>query len=225
MERDSALYLRQLDIFDVSRAHVPVTVIGAGSLGSWLVLGLAKLGFDNITVYDFDSVALHNIPNQFYTMRDGDEEVGPELKVEALRRLVDFFSGVEIAIRPEKFQAQPLEGIIIATPDNMATRKSVFMRCTENSRVLRFLDGRMGGQSYRTYAIDPNDHAQRDFYLKRWYPDEAGAEEKCTERGVVYNAVACAMDLVNLTKRFVMGQEVPREIVVDSGGLWREVTW
>jgi shikimate 5-dehydrogenase len=58
-------FLRQLDIADPSKfKDKPVTVIGAGEIGAATVVALAKTGFENITVYDFDTVEEHNFPNQ-----------------------------------------------------------------------------------------------------------------------------------------------------------------
>lgn len=223
------MYLRQQDIFNREKADTPITVIGAGSLGSWLVLGLAKLGFKDITVYDDDQVELHNIPNQFFSEADTQDDSGIEgsglYKVFALQRNVERFTNIDIKIHAERFERQPLSGLVIVTPDNMATRKQVFLRCMDNANVMFFMDGRMGGQTYKCYAADPNNAAQAQYYLGTWHSDEQGSQEECTARGVGYNAVMCSMELVNMAKRKVMGQEVPKAIIADSGGMWREVTW
>lgn len=218
----SDMYLRQQDIFDKTKVDTPITVIGAGSLGSWLVLGLAKLGFKDITVFDDDIVELHNIPNQAFLIRDAELGV---TKVMALGAIVRQATGVEITMRAERFERQPLSGLVIVTPDNMATRRQVFMRCIDNVGITFFLDGRMGGQTYKVYGVNPNVPAQAQYYLSNWHSDEEGSQEQCTARGVGYNAVMCAMELVNLAKRHVMGQDVPRSIITDAMGMWREVYW
>ena len=42
---------RQLDVLDVPRlASIPITVIGAGAIGSFTVLALAKSGAERIVV-------------------------------------------------------------------------------------------------------------------------------------------------------------------------------
>ena len=41
-------------------------VIGAGAIGSYTVMGLAKMGAKKITVYDHDSLETHNFDSQFY---------------------------------------------------------------------------------------------------------------------------------------------------------------
>ena len=222
------MYLRQQEIFDQTKAAQPITVIGAGSLGSWLVLGLAKLGFSDITVFDDDIVELHNIPSQFYNMINADgiaTDGEAETKVMALHNNINLFTDIRIKIHPERFERQPLKGLVIVTPDNMATRKSVFLRCVDNMNVPYFIDGRMGGQTYKIYAVNPNNAADAQYYLRHWHSDEEGSPEPCTARGVGYNAAMCAMEMVNVAKRVAMGQDVPKEIIYDSGGMWREVAW
>jgi hypothetical protein len=61
MIMDSTYFLRQLDIADPTKfKDKPVTVIGTGGIGAATVVALAKTGFQNITVYYFDTVEEHN---------------------------------------------------------------------------------------------------------------------------------------------------------------------
>ena len=74
-------FLRQSDIFDPGSFPWPVTVIGAGGIGSAVLLGLAKLGVSDFTIFDDDDVEPHNLPNQLlYTEAD----IG-SLKVDAAK--------------------------------------------------------------------------------------------------------------------------------------------
>ena len=87
---DETRYHRQLDILDPKSMDVPVTIIGAGATGSFTALSLAKMGIRNITIYDFDTVEEHNLPNQFYRQCDLGKR-----KVEALRE-----AGAAVADKP-----------------------------------------------------------------------------------------------------------------------------
>ena len=72
---DSTYSLRQLEIAYPSQfKDRPITVIGAGGIGAATVVALAKTGFENITVYDFDTVEQHNLPNQLLPMWVGDQD-------------------------------------------------------------------------------------------------------------------------------------------------------
>ena len=72
---DSTYFLRQLDIADPSKfKDKPVTVIGAGGIGAATAVALAKTGFENITVYDFDTLEEHNIPSQLLPIWVGEQD-------------------------------------------------------------------------------------------------------------------------------------------------------
>ena len=75
-------YRKQINLIDAEEVNVPINVIGCGALGSWLVLFLLKMGFKNITVYDFDNIEEHNIPNQCFS----ESQVGMA-KVDAMDSL------------------------------------------------------------------------------------------------------------------------------------------
>ena len=59
---------RHRELFNPENFNTPIHIIGVGATGSWLALGLAKLGLSNITVWDFDSIEEHNIANQAYNV-------------------------------------------------------------------------------------------------------------------------------------------------------------
>jgi len=73
---------RQLGIVSPAQLQSPIVVIGAGGIGSWAVLALAKMGCPNITVIDFDTVEDHNVATQFYK-----ESQIKMFKVDALEEL------------------------------------------------------------------------------------------------------------------------------------------
>ena len=74
----SEYLVRQLDILPPEQTITPITIIGAGAIGSFVALSLAKMGFDDITVYDFDKI-------ESYIKHDRDEE----LTYGGLQQLVD----------------------------------------------------------------------------------------------------------------------------------------
>jgi len=97
-------YMNQIDLFNPINQKLKIIILGAGSLGSFICLNLAKLGFDNIDVWDYDIVECQNIPNQFYKLKDIDK-----FKVEALKEIVKEFTDVDINIHNEKVKWDLLE--------------------------------------------------------------------------------------------------------------------
>ena len=73
-------FQRQLDLANPAQLKVPITILGAGAVGSFTTLTLAKLGCSSLTVYDPDTVEVHNLPNQYFSvpsasLRDVNSEI------------------------------------------------------------------------------------------------------------------------------------------------------
>src|SRR5580765_3063387 len=78
-------------------AGQPLTICGAGALGSHLADNLARQGFRQLRAIDRDRIEEHNVGTQLY----GESEIGA-WKVEVLRQRLFRATGVEIeAIRKE----------------------------------------------------------------------------------------------------------------------------
>ena len=74
---EESRFLRQLDIAHPKKLQPPITIIGAGAIGSSLTLILAKMGCQNLTLYDQDKIEPQNLACQFFSSRDlGREKVG-----------------------------------------------------------------------------------------------------------------------------------------------------
>jgi molybdopterin-synthase adenylyltransferase len=113
-------------------ASVPITLCGAGALGSLLADNLARHGFRQWKVIDGDRVEEHNVGTQLY----GESEVGA-WKVEALRGRLFRSVGVEIEAVARELtdrNARSLlrgAGVVVDTFDNSAGRRLVQERCRE----------------------------------------------------------------------------------------------
>src|ERR671934_238397 len=78
-------------------AAFPLTLCGAGALGSHLADNLVRQGFQTIRVIDRDRVEEHNVSTQLY----GEADVGA-WKVEVLRQRLFRATGIELeAVRKE----------------------------------------------------------------------------------------------------------------------------
>src|SRR5262249_8033335 len=109
---------------------VPITLCGAGALGSLLADNLARQGFRQWTVIDRDRVEGHNVGTQLY----GESEVGA-WKVEALRNRLFRAVGVEIeAVAKELTERNAralLKGsaVVLDAFDNSDARRLVQDHC------------------------------------------------------------------------------------------------
>jgi molybdopterin/thiamine biosynthesis adenylyltransferase len=168
---------RHLDVFSPQKfGQRRIDVIGAGATGSRIVLSLAKLGIDDIHVWDFDVVESHNIANQAYALAD----IGRP-KVEALRDLVKAQTGLEISIHNERVDGkQALGHVVFLLVDTMAARKEIFEKGLRyKPRTKLMIETRMGADEGRVYTINPNKPAQVKGWEATLYGDEAAPVSAC----------------------------------------------
>jgi len=140
MNNDQNRFLRQIDIIPPEKLSFPITIIGAGAIGSAAVVALAKMGCSDITVWDEDTLEDVNIPNQICK----PSMVGRP-KVQALAELVYELTEIQIKQMNQRYMGQNLEGVIVVTADNMTCRQRVWKRARLNQRIPLLIDARMGG--------------------------------------------------------------------------------
>ncbi len=198
--------VRQWEILEMSRLGQPIHIIGAGAIGSFTALTLAKLGFEDITVWDDDIVDDVNMNCQFYRISD----IGKP-KVVALKELIRDFTGVDINVKQEKYASGQLKGVVIMALDSMAARQLVW----DNHKVFSvgtklIIDSRMGAETALCYAMNPLDPKDIASYEKTLYSDEVAEHERCTAKSTMYTVLGIASHIANIVKRFVCEQSYAR---------------
>jgi len=207
-------YWRQMDIVKTDKLQLPITIIGAGAIGSFACLALAKMGCNNITVYDDDTVDNHNIPNQFYRESDKGKP-----KVESLKELIKDFDDVDIEINNEKYKHQKLKGIVISAVDSMEVRKQIWKNIKFDPSIKLFIDGRMGGEVMRIYTIKPHDKDEIKFFEQYLYTDKEAEDIKCTATAIIYNVTIIGGLITNQLKKYCMAEEYSKELIFDLKNL------
>lgn len=169
--------LRHLSVFS-PHAFGPrrVDVVGCGATGSRIVLSLAKLGVENIHVWDFDHVEEHNIPNQAFGVAD----IGLN-KAVALAALVKAATGTEITVHEEKVDGtQTLGEVVFLLTDTMKSRKEIWDGALKYKlRANLLIETRMGADSGRVYNLNPNRPGQIKAYEETLYADEEAEVSAC----------------------------------------------
>lgn len=212
--------IRHMELFDPYKFEEPITVIGAGATGSWLALALAKLGLTDITVYDFDVVEPHNIPNQAYNLKafdgDGIGHIGIP-KAEALWDVVFLATGTQINIKNEKYTNQRLTGIVFLMVDSMAERKRIWETSIKlKSQIKLMIEPRMGLDMGRIYNVNPLDMEQIKRYEETLYSDDVAEVSACgASMTVITTALGiaswCGRSLINWHNK----EELDNEILID----------
>jgi hypothetical protein len=196
---------RQLDVLDQPRlAQIPVTVIGAGAVGSFACLALAKSGAERIRVFDDDTVERHNLPNQWYRLAD----VGRR-KVEALRELVFDMTGVSIDIEPHRFTGSPATEVTLCCVDSMDVRLDLWKQL--HPRPNLYIDARMGAEVGKVHCVG---HFA-SWYEDTLYPSSEAHRAPCTAKATMYCASGLAAFIVSQVANYASDRPVKQEMTVD----------
>lgn len=203
-------YQRQLGLVDTNDIQMPISIVGAGGIGSWTVLALAKMGCQDIMVCDYDTVGEENIGSQLYTTSDIDKK-----KVEALKDRLMSLTDVVIKTQEGVFTEFDFDTskILIAAVDNMITRRDLFNSYRKQDIV--FIDGRMGGNEINIFAFNLSDEKACAKYEKFLFTDEEADEIRCSERAVMYNTFVCGGLIASLVARIGNNQPYPFEQYID----------
>jgi len=203
-------FIRQSGLIDGSIFATPICVIGAGGIGSFTTLALAKIGFTEIHIWDYDIVEEHNLPSQFYPMEAVDR-----YKVDALYDMIYDFTHVQLTKHEEWNKHEPLTGVVVSAVDSMDTRREIFNAITDNPEVRLFVDGRMGGNQLEIYTCNTMSQEDKRRYSKTLCSDEEAANTPCTERAVMYNVLTIGSWITNQIRLVLSDKEYKREMILD----------
>lgn len=214
MALNEARFQRQLDIVSPRQLVFPIVIIGAGAVGSAVVVTLAKMGCSDITVWDDDILEEHNVPNQLCK----PSMVGRP-KVEALRELTSELTEVTIRTENRRYRGQKLVGVVIVTVDSMDARLTIWERVKLDPDVPLLIDARMGGEFARIYAVHPCDPEEIDFYEENLYASSEAERLPCSARSIIYCPQVVAGFIALLVKQHATGSPLPRELLLDLPSL------
>lgn len=165
-----------------------VMIGGAGGIGSWLTLFLARAGFKPV-VFDFDVIEEHNTGGQLFRMSD----VG-KLKVDALSDIIrefgnDSISGINHRINQDSATHQ----FMFSAFDNMQARRDLFdvwKKSIPGSLVTPiFIDGRLEMEQMQVYCVTPD---KIDAYEATLFHDSEVEDAPCTMKQTSHAAAMIA---------------------------------
>jgi hypothetical protein len=202
---------RQQDLIESDQLDVPITVVGCGGIGSFVIVALAKMGCRALTAYDDDRVEPHNIPNQAYRLAD----VG-RLKVEALAELVREVAGVPLETRAERVRIQRFQGVVVVAVDTMSARREIWLQgIRHRAAVPLYIDARMGAEVARVFTVRPADPDDVRRYEASLYADEEAMNLPCTAQAIVYTGFSIAGLVAGQIKKFLTGEPLKGELILD----------
>lgn len=215
IEMDRSI-IRQYDLLPPEKLNVPITVVGAGAVGGWVVLSLAKMGFSMIEVYDPDHVEEENFNCQLY----GLPHIGMP-KVEALQKIVFDWTGRKIIAIPAEVPNGKLprkEGIVISAVDSMSVRAGIWESQRLNAACIAVIDPRMGAETALLYVSNPINSLDLQSYPKTLYTDSEAVAEPCTRKATAYCALSLSGLVCAQVKSLVTGNPYSRVTQWDIPG-------
>ena len=211
---DHSNLIRQSDIIPASKLTTPVTVVGCGAIGSFAALALAKMGMQDITLYDFDKVDTVNMSAQFHPFK----AIG-ENKAASTQRMLQEYASVSSSISMDAFQesnAGHTRGIVILAVDTMEARRAIFNWIAEGSPFVNYvIDPRMAAEYYEQYTLNPFDKNERASYMKSMHEDSETVQQRCTAKSTVYTAMLAAGLIAKTVKNIIVGEAHPTRIKWD----------
>lgn len=191
---------------------------GAGGIGSWLTLLLARQGHE-IHVYDHDIVSEVNLGGQLF----GSGDVG-EAKVDSIRRTCDGLADHSISTYQERFtKDSPAAPVMFSCFDNMESRKVMFESWKE-SKIYQagaslFIDGRLNAETAEMFCV--YDEATSSRWLATWFEDSKVEDAPCTFKATSHCAAILAGLMVAALNNFTANRYAEEQRSVPfSTSIW-----
>ncbi len=206
-------YQRQTGIINIEKFRDnKITIVGCGANGSFIGLALAKMGLTKFKLYDFDTVEVHNLPNQFFSYKD----IGKK-KVKVTARYMKHFNRLVKVEEFDRFKrSDNLDTqIVISCVDKMKVRKEIFNSCKKNKEVQLFIDTRMAGLQGQVYTVDMGDKEEIENYDKTLFGDDEAVKQRCTERSILFTVLGISSIVCNQVVKALKEEELRNYIVLD----------
>lgn len=206
-------FSRQVNIFKPEEFNIPVHIIGAGATGSWIAFSLAKMGIQNITVYDFDEVGMHNLPNQMFRLNDIEGNKATQIK-----KIIRQFTGYNIKAKEVKVDGSiPLQGIVFVLTDTMYSRQDIYNRAIKyNPNIQLLIETRMDLRGGRIYAIEPKNRLHTEAYEQTFYSDDEAETSACgVSQTVLPSALAITSHAIWKMLNFINDEPFDNETIFD----------
>jgi molybdopterin/thiamine biosynthesis adenylyltransferase len=215
-------YARHLGIFNPHRLQLSASIIGCGAIGSFVSIGLAKMGVVDQMLFDMDQVEIENLPVQLHSR----EHLGLN-KAEATKAMIALLApeGDSKVSAFGKWEGQSLKSdIVVAAVDDLEVRKAIWEGVRYDSAVKILLDARIGGQMAKCYAISPTSPEDIKLYDKTFPKgDMKGADLPCTERGVLDVSMFTSAVLINQMRRYIVSHEKESYLAFNFSGPMKNI--
>jgi hypothetical protein len=185
-----------------------VMVVGVGAIGRQVALQLTAIGVPEITIVDFDHVAVENLATQgFY-----ESDMGRP-KVDAVADICRAINpSVEIITAHKKFKSIMFTGgVFMCCADGIETKGSIFNLV--KNRADLFVDGRMSAEYLRVFIV--YDEQSREHYGGTLFSNREAFRGSCTSKTTIYCSNVAAGLMVSQFAKWLRGCSLDKEIDIN----------
>lgn len=192
-----------------------IVIGGAGGIGSWTALLIARLHPAKMYIYDNDRVDASNLGGQLY----GDVNIG-EFKTNALSNILRSTGGYHghYSLAERYTDISATRKVMICGFDSMTSRKTFFNRWKrgvgfyhpEERKDCLYIDGRLAAENFQIFCIRGDDEYNKKLYEDKYLFDDSEADETiCSYKQTSFCAAMIASFMANLFVNFCANQANP----------------
>ena len=210
---------RQLDLLDPTvLQELPITIIGCGGIGSSTAIYAAKMGAHSLSLWDFDSFEIHNLPNQMCRFKDLGKN-----KAEAVADIIQEFEDIEVEVNEDEFDGEVSpNSVVIMAVDSMKARKAIW-DMVRKKPIRCVIDGRMGLTTMNIFSVNPTMKHQVKYFEDTLWADEEVAEIPCTAKATIFTAGGIASVICEMISKIARNEPLPCEILMDTRSYYTKV--
>ena len=194
----------------IKKYNGSVNIIGAGGIGSWAAILVARLGL-RVHIYDADRIELVNMAGQLF--RKG--QIGQRKSTATCNNVHSFtdISAYAYDFYTESSLAYP---ITIVGTDSMSSRKLAYRtwkRSWESQRINFgiFIDARLAAEEFEVIAIRTREDMQV-YESRLLFSDEEATAEVCSYKQTSFAAAMIGGTIANILANFFSNMEVLRPV-------------
>lgn len=196
-----------------------IHIIGCGAVGSTVAEMLARMGIEELHLYDFDAVDPHNIANQMFRNEDINDA-----KTHALNDILyDINYTIKVIEHTEGWtEGTKLSGYVFLCVDNIDLRRQIVEENKLNPYIKAMFDFRMRLTDAQHYAADWSDEKSVKNLLDTMQFTHAEAKEATPTNacGTTMNIIPTVRTIVSFGLsnfiNFIKTGKLKKMILVDA---------
>lgn len=199
--------------------HKAIHIIGLGNIGSHTAIALARMGFENFVLYDFDKVEDVNIATQAFDSFDKEIlkvaaikakmlNINRDIKIETINKELTEESE-ELLYPNEEVSQSPL--CFISGVDSMEVRLAL-KTALENSSAYNnvpVIDGRLGKEQVEVLFSEKAEDWNLEIH------EDSVAEVGCTEKYISYTPLMSAALISSTVKKLCSDENIPEAVIFE----------